>query len=104
MSELLIAHISLRAFGLPTGVEPSALVLLATNLSAAASISPGNAGAFQIACIVALSGFDVAREPALAFGIGYHVVHLVPTALVGGGWLLASGYRSAWMRNSLGDG
>jgi uncharacterized membrane protein YbhN (UPF0104 family) len=104
MSELLIAHISLRAFGLPAGVEPSALVLMATTLSAAASVSPGNAGAFQIACIVALSGFDVPREPALAFGIVYHVVHLVPTALLGGVWLLATGYRSAWLRDSVGDG
>jgi uncharacterized membrane protein YbhN (UPF0104 family) len=104
MSELLIAHLSLRAFGLPMGVEPSALVLLATTVSAAASISPGNAGAFQIACIVALSGFEVPQEAALAFGIAYHAAHLVPTALVGGVWLVATGYRSAWVRDSVGDG
>lgn len=97
-AELLIADLSLRAFGLPSGLEPALLAVLATTLSAAASVSPGNAGAFEIACVVALAGLGVPREPALAFAIGYHAVHLVPTALIGGGWLLAHGYRSGALR------
>jgi len=67
--------------------------VLATTLSAAASISPGNAGAFEIACLLALSGFGVPQEPALAFAIGYHAVHLIPVAVLGGGWLVATGYK-----------
>jgi peptidoglycan/xylan/chitin deacetylase (PgdA/CDA1 family)/uncharacterized membrane protein YbhN (UPF0104 family) len=92
-SEVLIALISLAAFGLPANVESALLVVLATTLSAAASVSPGNAGAFEIACLLALSGLGVPQEPALAFALGYHAVHLIPVAAIGGGWLLASGYK-----------
>jgi peptidoglycan/xylan/chitin deacetylase (PgdA/CDA1 family)/uncharacterized membrane protein YbhN (UPF0104 family) len=97
-AEGLIAWLSLRAFGLHGTMELALLVVLATTLSSALSISPGNAGAFELACVVALSGVGVAREPALAFALGYHAVHLVPVALLGGGWLLAHGYRGSLAR------
>ena len=97
-AEVLIAWLSLRAFGLPAPVSASLLVVLATTLSAAASIFPGNAGTFELACVLALSGLDVAREPALAFAIGYHAVHLVPVGVLGGWWLLAHGYKGGLVR------
>lgn len=97
-AEGLIAWCSLRAFGLPGTMEMALLVVIATTLSSAASISPGNAGAFELACVLALSGFGVGREPALAFALGYHAVHLIPVALLGGGWLLAHGYRGSLAR------
>jgi uncharacterized protein (TIRG00374 family) len=97
-AEAAIAHLVLRGFGLPASSEVSLLVVLATTLSSAVSVSPGNAGAFEIACVLALSGLGVPDEPALAFAIGYHAVHLVPVALLGGGWLLASGYKDGLVR------
>jgi peptidoglycan/xylan/chitin deacetylase (PgdA/CDA1 family)/uncharacterized membrane protein YbhN (UPF0104 family) len=97
-AEVLIAYLSLRAFGLHADVESSLLVVIATTLSAAASITPGNAGAFEIACVLALGSLGVPREPALAFALGYHVVHLVPVALLGGGWLLVNGYKTGLVR------
>ncbi len=97
-AEGLIGWLTLRAFGLPATMEATLLVVLATTLSSAASVSPGNAGAFELACVVALATLGVPREPALAFAIGYHAVHLVPVALLGGGWLLTHGYRSALVR------
>jgi uncharacterized protein (TIRG00374 family) len=97
-AEGLIAHLALAAFGLPSGVAPSMMAVVATTLSAAASVSPGNAGAFEIACVAVLAGFDVPREAALAFAIGYHVVHLVPTAVIGGGWLIGSGIKPGTLR------
>ncbi len=96
--EMLVAYLCLGAFGLRADVETSLLCVLATTLAAAAGVSPGNAGAFEIACVVALSGFGIAREPALAFAIGYHAVHVIPTALIGGGWLLAHGYKASVLR------
>jgi uncharacterized membrane protein YbhN (UPF0104 family) len=95
---VLIAYLSLRAFGLAATPSSSLLVVLATTLASAASVSPGNAGTFELACVVALSSVGVAREPALAMAIGYHAVHLVPVALLGGGWLLAHGYRGGLVR------
>ncbi len=98
-AEGLIAHLALQAFGLPSGVAPSMMAVVATTLSAALSVSPGNAGAFEIACVLALAGFGVPREAALAFAIGYHCVHLIPTALIGGGWLIGTGFRPAMLRS-----
>jgi hypothetical protein len=61
-------------------------------------VSPGNAGAFELACVVALSSLGIAREPSLAFAIGYHAVHLVPVGVLGGAWLLAHGYKEGLVR------
>jgi peptidoglycan/xylan/chitin deacetylase (PgdA/CDA1 family) len=97
-AEVLIAYLSLRAFGLAATLPSSLLMVLATTLASAASVSPGNAGAFELACVVALSSVGVAREPALALAIGYHAVHVLPVALVGGGWLLAHGYKGGLVR------
>ncbi len=97
-AEVLIAWLSLRAFGLPATAAVSLLVVLATTLSAAASVSPGNAGAFELACVLALSGAGVAREPALAFAVGYHAVHLLPVAALGGWWLLTHGDKGGLVR------
>jgi len=99
-SEVLIASLSLRAFGIASGVETSLLVVLATTLSAAISISPGNAGSFELACMLALSEVGVNREPALAFAVGYHAVHLIPVGILGGGWLFANGYRGSLAREA----
>ena len=74
------------------------MVVLATALSSAASLSPGNAGTFEAACVLALASVGVGREPALAFALGYHATHLVPVALVGGGWLIAQGQQSGLLR------
>jgi uncharacterized protein (TIRG00374 family) len=98
ISEGLIAHLALRAFGLPSGVGPSMMAVVATTLAAAASVSPGNAGAFEVACIAALAAFGVSHEAAFAFAIGYHAVHLIPTTMIGGGWLLGHGYRPSALR------
>jgi peptidoglycan/xylan/chitin deacetylase (PgdA/CDA1 family)/uncharacterized membrane protein YbhN (UPF0104 family) len=97
-SEVGIAYLSLRAFGLPSTLDSALLVVLATTLSSAAAVSPGNAGAFELACVLALSWYGVPEEPALAFALGYHAVHLVPVALIGGGWLLTSGYKGGLVR------
>ena len=51
------------------------------------------AGAFEVAVVLALGGMGVPAELALAFGIGYHAVHLVPVGIIGGGYLLHAGYR-----------
>jgi peptidoglycan-N-acetylglucosamine deacetylase len=97
-AEVLIALLSLRAFHLPAQVGPALLAVLATTLSSAASLSPGNAGAFELACVLALSTLGIGSEPALAFALGYHAVHLVPTAVLGGGWLIVHGYRTGVVR------
>jgi hypothetical protein len=93
--ELGIALLALESFRLPVTLEAALLCVLATTLSAAASVSPGNAGVYELSAVLALASLGVAREPALAFALGYHFAHLVPVAVVGGGWLLLSQVRRA---------
>ncbi|HET9598494.1 MAG TPA: lysylphosphatidylglycerol synthase transmembrane domain-containing protein, partial [Anaeromyxobacteraceae bacterium] len=97
-AEVLIAWLALRAFGLPPEVPVALLCVIATTLSSAISVSPGNVGTFQLACVLALGTVGVPREPALAFSLGYHAVHLVPVAVLGGGHLLVSGYKGGLAR------
>ena len=96
--EVVIGLFALEAFGLPPTIQTGVLLMLATTISAAISVSPGNAGAFEVAVVLALGGMGVPAELALAFGIGYHAVHLVPVALIGGGFLLHAGYRGGVVR------
>jgi uncharacterized membrane protein YbhN (UPF0104 family) len=96
--EVAIGMFTLDAFGLPVTAQTGVLLMLATTISAAASVSPGNAGAFELAVVLALAPLGVASEPALAFAIGYHAVHLVPVALVGGFFALQGGYKGGLVR------
>jgi len=89
--EVAITVFTLYAFGLPTSLEVGVLVMLATALSAAVSISPGNAGVFEVSVVLALAGFGVPGETAVAFAIAYHAMHLVPVAILGGIFVLRAG-------------
>jgi uncharacterized membrane protein YbhN (UPF0104 family) len=100
LMEVAISFYALAAFGLPATAQLAVLVTLATTLSSAISISPGNAGVFEASVVLALAGAGVAAEPALAFALGYHAVHLVPVALVGGVFALQTGYKGALVRNA----
>jgi glycosyltransferase AglD len=92
--EVAIAVLTLAAFDLPTGVEVGVLVMLASSLSSAISISPGNAGVFEVSVVLALSGFGVSSEAALAYAVAYHAAHLVPVALIGGVIVVRTGASS----------
>jgi peptidoglycan/xylan/chitin deacetylase (PgdA/CDA1 family)/uncharacterized membrane protein YbhN (UPF0104 family) len=87
-AEVLIANLTLRALGAPAGLAASALVVLAATAAGVVAISPGGAGPFELAIVLALSGAGFSREEALAFALLYHLVHLVPVAVVGSAALL----------------
>jgi uncharacterized membrane protein YbhN (UPF0104 family) len=90
--EVAITLFTLSAFTLPTSLEVGVLVMLATALSAAVSISPGNAGVFEVSVVLALGGFGVPGETAFAFAIAYHAMHLIPVGVLGGFFVLRAGY------------
>jgi len=83
-AELLIAHLSLAALGLPADLVRSAIVVLAATGGGVVAFSPGGAGPFELAVVLALAGTGIARAPALAAALVYHVVHLAPVAVLGG--------------------
>ena len=96
--EVGIGMFTLDAFGLPATAHAGVLIMLATTLSSAASLSPGNAGAFELAVVLALAGLGVPSEAALAFAIGYHAVHLVPVAVIGGAFALSASHKGGLVR------
>ncbi|BDG01652.1 lysylphosphatidylglycerol synthase transmembrane domain-containing protein [Anaeromyxobacter oryzae] len=93
MAEVLIALLALAALGLPTTLAAAALAVLASTAANIVAISPGNTGPFELAVVVALAGLGVDREPAVAFALLYHFVHLAPVTLIGGGLLLVEARR-----------
>jgi glycosyltransferase AglD len=75
---------ALRAVGLPLSVSTSLLVLLAVNLALAFPLAtPGNIGTLEVGATLALVGLGVPKEQALAFGIVYHVLQVVPVGMLG---------------------
>jgi uncharacterized membrane protein YbhN (UPF0104 family) len=83
-AEVCIALATLAALGLPATFTAAALAVVAASAAAAVGLAPGNAGSFELATAVALGGVGVPPGPALAFGVAFHLVHLVPVALLGG--------------------
>jgi uncharacterized membrane protein YbhN (UPF0104 family) len=82
-AEVLIALLALAAFRLPATPDAAALAVVATTAAAFVSVSPGNAGPFEVAATLAVAEVGVGPEAALAFALGYHLVHVVPTAVLG---------------------
>lgn len=93
-AELAVAWATLAAVGLAPTLGLSALVVLATAAANAISVSPGNAGPFELAAMLPLAGVGVAPEPALAFALLFHLAHLAPVAAMGGFVLLREAARS----------
>jgi uncharacterized membrane protein YbhN (UPF0104 family) len=93
--EVVVALLCLPAFHVAPSPAVGVALVLATTISAAAAVSPGNAGAFEVASMLALAGFGVPGERALALALGYHAAHVVPVALLGGASMLRAGGRRA---------
>jgi uncharacterized membrane protein YbhN (UPF0104 family) len=95
-AELAVAWFTLSAVGIAPTVPLAGLAVVATAAANAISVSPGNAGPFELAAMLPLAGLGVAHEPALAFALLLHVAHLAPAAALGV-WVLvreASGART----------
>lgn len=82
-AELLIAYLSLAALGIPADLVRSSLVVVASTAAGVVAVSPGGAGPYELAVVLALAGTGVAREPALAAALLHHLVHLAPVAVIG---------------------
>lgn len=87
--EIVVIEMTFKAVGLRLPVSAAFFVLLAVNLALALPFAPpGNVGTLEVGATLALVGFGVPKEQALAFGIVYHVLQVVPIGFLG---LLFSG-------------
>jgi uncharacterized membrane protein YbhN (UPF0104 family) len=87
-AEVAIALAALAAVGLPATLASAALAVLAASAAAAVQLAPGNAGTFELATALAVSGTGAPAHAALAFALVFHLAHLAPVALLGGVALL----------------
>lgn len=92
-AELAIAWFTLSAVGIEPTPALAALAVVATAAANAIAVSPGNAGPFELAAMLPLASAGIAAGPALAFALLLHVVHLAPSAALGG-WVLLREARS----------
>lgn len=86
LSELCdIAMLGLVMYSLGVPVDPVACVLafVVMNISTVLPSTPGQLGVFEATTAWALTAAGVAPERALACGILYHLVHVVPVFVVG---------------------
>jgi uncharacterized protein (TIRG00374 family) len=82
--ELGVTALAMKAVGLQLPFSAVVLVLLAVNLALAVPFAPpGNFGTIEVGAVLALLGFGVAKEQALAFAIVYHLLQIVPVGILG---------------------
>ncbi len=82
--EVNVIMIAMRAVGLSLPPVAALLVLLAVNLALAFPVAPpGNLGTLEMGAALALLGFGVAKEQALAFGLVYHFLQILPVGILG---------------------
>jgi len=81
--DLVLVGLCLRALGIDVHPAVWAMVLLSINLALLLPTTPGNLGILEAGAVVALTAAGVAPEPALAFALVYHAVHLVPGTVLG---------------------
>ncbi len=72
----------MHAVGVTAPAASGMLVILAVNLAIAVPLVPGNLGVFELGAIAALQPFGVSYEQGLAVGLLYHLVQVVPIAVL----------------------
>jgi uncharacterized membrane protein YbhN (UPF0104 family) len=85
--EAIMVLLCARAVHLPIGVPLALLVLLAINVALVFPSLPAGAGAFEAAVAVVLTLGGIAKGPAVAFAILYHLVQVLPVT-VAGAWII----------------
>ena len=81
--DLALVGLSLHALGIAVPPRVWGMVLLSINLTLLLPSTPGNVGILEAGAVVALTAAGVAPEPALAFALVYHALHLVPGTVLG---------------------
>jgi len=82
--EVNVTTLSLRAVGLRLPLGPTLFVLLAVNLALALPVAtPANLGTLEVGAVLALMELGIPKDRAMAFAISYHLLQIVPIALIG---------------------
>lgn len=81
----------LAAFNLDLPLRAGLFVLVVINLGSAIPSSPGYVGVYHFLAVLALSVWNVEKNPALAYAIGTHALNILANVVVGGYFLVREG-------------
>lgn len=81
--DLLLVGLCLRALAIDVSPPVWALILVSINLAILLPSTPAQVGVLEAGAVVALTASGIAAEPALAFALVYHAIHLVPSTALG---------------------
>jgi len=88
--EVNVTTLSMRAVGLHLPLGPTLFVLLAVNLALALPVAtPANLGTLEVGAVLALLELGVPKGQAVAFALSYHLLQIIPVAVIG--FLMALG-------------
>jgi uncharacterized membrane protein YbhN (UPF0104 family) len=83
LADVAMVLLVLYAVGIELPVAAALFILFAINLTIALPSTPAGVGAFEVGAIAAMDMLGVARAPALAFALIYHVLQVLPLVVVG---------------------
>jgi uncharacterized protein (TIRG00374 family) len=82
--EILVLLLVQTAFGVDVPLSATLLVLAAVNLALVLPFAPpANLGVLEVGATLALMEFGVPKQQAVAFALVYHLLQLVPIAVLG---------------------
>jgi uncharacterized protein (TIRG00374 family) len=102
--EVYVIAAAMKALAIVAPVSTAVVVLMAVNLALAIPGPPGNIGTLELGATVALVGFGVAKEKALALGVVYHLLQLVPIGLLAMLFVSRADKRGIRLTGAPGDG
>ncbi|HEY4181309.1 MAG TPA: lysylphosphatidylglycerol synthase transmembrane domain-containing protein [Kofleriaceae bacterium] len=83
LSDVAMLAMALHAVGAPVSMAACVLAFIVVNVGSAVPSTPGQLGVFEATTAWGLTVAGVADEKALAAGILYHLIHIVPVFLIG---------------------
>ncbi|HEY4059279.1 MAG TPA: lysylphosphatidylglycerol synthase transmembrane domain-containing protein [Kofleriaceae bacterium] len=83
LSDVGMLALALHAVGAPVNLAACVLAFIVVNVGSAVPSTPGQLGVFEATTAWGLTAAGVADEKALAVGLIYHLIHIVPVLLIG---------------------
>jgi uncharacterized protein (TIRG00374 family) len=93
--ELATAMLTLAAFHTGEGVGTALVLTLGVNAAILVPVTPGQIGVYEVTAALVLRQAGMHPSAALVVALFYHLVHIVPTLALAGGFLVHRQLRRA---------
>lgn len=82
-----MVYLLIAAFNLKINLWGAVVIMVINTLMVMVVVTPINIGTFQLACIFALSLFNIEKQTALSYSIVLHAFNYIPPVIIG--WLFS---------------